>query len=435
MLLDTLMAIAITVLGLLGLYLLVKFWRVSILPMAVLAPTLIVAGLVLYLPLSPFYIRSDGEYYQRWGFSLADSWLTGASLDGWSPLWPGKGVWPLVIGALSAIAGPVTISLIVFNALLVVLCAVILQNATLLLGGRSSRWTMVIVFLSSTPFLLWGPSLLREALFWTGIALGVLALSYAALNQHIPALSAVGLSALVLLGIRPDAGLVLTYGFMAMLVFVVGIVGRERSWLRVFASSLALLFLVISFPFAFEVVREGVTGETIVDVSEDLSNGVTTAFVDATPDSYYPTDTRWCESESARASLATSVLCSALTNLPHALFGPFHWEYGPEAIWFIAGASTLHFLVLVGLAGYHIVVSKVRRWPSFAILAVAVASLLMFSSVLTNYGILIRFRAATEIMLVPLAILGALSLTSKIKSSRLRWPVSDSSEGSSTRQI
>jgi hypothetical protein len=423
------MAIAISVLGLVGIYRLGKFWRVSILPMTALTPTLIVAGLVLYLPLSPLYIRSDGEYYQRWGFALAESWLTGESMDGWPPIWPGKGVWPLIIGGLSAIAGPVTISLIVVNALLLVLSAVLLQKATLLLGGRSPRWTMVVAFLSSSPFLLWGPSLLREALFWVGIALGVLALSYASSNQHIPAFSAAGASALVLLGIRPDAGVVLTYGFMAMLIFVVGIVGRKRSWPRVTASSVALLLLAISFPFAFDLVREGVTGETIVIVSEDLSQGMTTAF-QAPTDS---TDPTWCESEAARASLATSVLCGAATNLPHALFGPFLWEYGPDAIWFIAGASTLHFLVLVGLAGYHIVVSKGRRWPSVAILAVAVASMLMFSSILTNYGILIRFRAATEIMLIPLAILGALSLMSKIKSSRMKRSVSDSSEGSSTR--
>ena len=428
---DTLMAITITVLGLLGLYRLGKFWRVSILPMTVLTPTLIVAGLGLYFPLSPLYIRSDGEYYQRWGFSLADSWLTGDSMDGWPPIWPGKGVWPLIIGGFSAIAGPVTISLIALNALLLVLSAVFLQKATIVLGGRSPRWIMVIVFLSSSPFLLWGPSLLREALFWVGIALGVLALSYAASNQYIPGLSAAGLSALVLLGIRPDAGVVLTYGFMAMLILVVAIVGRQRSWLRVTGSSLALLSLVISFPPAFNLLSKGATGETIVVVSEDLSQGVTTAF-QAPTDPADPADPTWCLSESARASLATSVLCSALTNLPHALFGPFHWEYGPEAIWFIAGASTLHFLVLVGLAGYHIVVSKGRRWPSVAILAVAAASMLMFSSILTNYGILIRFRAATEIMLIPLAILGALSLMSKIKSSRLKRSVSDSSEGSST---
>jgi len=123
--------------------------------------------------------------------------------------------------------------------------------------------------------------------------------------------------------------------------------------------------------------------------------------------------------------VVTAALCKASANLPYALFGPFHWEYGPGAVWLIAGASTLHFLGLSGLAAYYVIMSKGRRWPLLAVLAVAAASMLMFSSILTNYGILIRFRAATEIMLIPLALSGALELLPRLKSSRRKL---DSSE-------
>ena len=124
-------------------------------------------------------------------------------------------------------------------------------------------------------------------------------------------------------------------------------------------------------------------------------------------------------------SAGTAALCHAVVNLPYALFGPFYWEYGSEAIWLIAGASTLHFLVLGGLATYYLVISRGRRWPLLSLLAVAAASMLMFSSILTNYGILIRFRAATEIMLIPLAVSGALEWFARWKSSRRKV---DSSE-------
>ena len=415
-----------------GLYRLVKVWKVSVVPPLVLLPFFLGAGLVLYVPLSPLYVRSDGEFYQRWGYSLAAAWLSGEPMDSPQALWPGKGLWPLIIGGFTAIAGPVTITLVVFNALLLVLSAILLQKATLLLSGKSPRWSMVIVFLSSSPFLLWGPSLLREALFWLGVALGVLALSYASVHRYRSASLAVGLSALVLLGIRPDAGIVLIYGFVAMLVFLFGIAGRKRSPLRAVATSVVLLSFALSFPTAFDSVREEVSGQSILNANKALAaENVTTAFGSSSSSSSSSSTTTsseefdYCDSEVSRLYLGAALLCRAVVNLPYALFGPFYWEYGAGAIWLIAGASTLHFLVLGGLATYYLVISKGRRWPLLALLAVAAASMLMFSSILTNYGILIRFRAATEIMLIPLALSGAIELLARWKSSRRKV---DSSE-------
>ncbi len=411
---DSLLSIFLLLITAYGLYRLADFWKVSALPLLLLLPSFVIAGLILYVPLSPLYVRSDGEFYQYWGHSLAAAWLSGEPMVSPQPIWPGKGLWPLIIGGFSAIAGPVTISLIVFNALILMLTAILLQKATFLFGGMAPRWSMVIAFLSSSPFLLWGPSLMREAVFWLGVALGVLALAYASVRRHRSGSLSVGLSALVLLGIRPDAGIVLVYGFVAVLIFLLGIVGHRRSLLRAAISSVVLLLLVLSFPAAFDSVREGTTGQSILTLNKALAGeDVTTAFG---PSSSGEPD--FCESEFTELSVGSAVFCRAAVNLPHTLFGPFHWEYGTSAIWFIAGASTLHFLVLVGLATYSVLISKGRRWPLLAVLAVAAASMLMFSSILTNYGILIRFRAATEIMLIPVALTGALQLLAKWDSSR-----------------
>lgn len=372
---------------------------------------------MLYVPLSPLYVRSDGELYQNWGYSLAASWITGEPVAYFRALWPGKGLWPLIIGGFTAVAGPVTITLIVFNALILMLSVVVLQKATFMLGGRAPRWSIVIVFLSSIPFFLWGPSLLREALFWAGVALGVLALTYASVHRYRSALPAASLSFLVLLGIRPDAGIVLIYGFVAMLIFLWGFVGLKRSQLRAVATFVALVSLALSFPTAFELAKgRKVSGENILTTNEVLArDNVTTAF-----GGFAGSSESLCNSEFILLSAGTAALCAAAVNLPYALFGPFHWEYGPGAIWWIAGAATLHFLILLGLAIFHLVTSKGRRWPLIAVLAVAAASMFMFSSVFTNYGILIRFRAATEIVLIPLSLSGALALLSRVKSWRTR---------------
>lgn len=407
---DVLLGAVLLVISTYGLYRLAKLWEASVLPLFVLLPSFVCAGLVLHTPLGPLYGPSDGGYYQQWGLSLAAAWLAGEPMVHPEAIWPGKGVWPLIIAGFATIAGPVTITLVVFNALIVSLSVIVLQRATFMVSGMSPRWSMVFVFLSSSPFLIFGPSLLREALFWMGVAYGVLALSYASAHRYLSALSAVGLSTLVLLGIRPSAGIVIVYGFVAMLILFLGIVGRKPSWLRVLGTSVALLTLALTFPTALDSVREGVGVHTVETSNRALAKeGVTTAFGPSSDPSE-----PWCKSEFSVTSLGATALCRALMNLPYALFGPFHWEYGPEPIWLISGASTLHFLVLAGLAAYYVVASRGHRWSLLVMLAAAALSMLMWSTLLTNYGILIRFRAATEIMLVPIALSGALQIMSKV---------------------
>ena len=421
--LDVLFGIVLLTVSAYGLFRLARFWKVSLLPGAVLLPSLIATGVVLYYPLSPLYVHSDGEFYQQWGFSLAASWITGEPPYSPPPAHAHKWLWPLIIGGITTVAGPVAISLIIFNALAMVFSVVMLQKSTFLLGGSAPRWSMVFIFLSSIPFLLFGPSLLREAVFWLGVASGVLALAYASVERYTPAVLACGLCAATLIGIRPDAGLVLVYGFVSIAILSFGVVGRRRSRLRVATASLSVLVLAVSFPATFELVRAGVTGDTVSESNENLAGeGVATAFKSSAVSK--------CELESVGGSMATAVVCRAFENMPRALLGPFPWEYEPGAIWLVVGASTLHFLLLVGLAAYHVVRTSGSRWTPIALLGVAALSMVMFSSMLTNYGILVRFRAATEIMLIPLALLGALKLTAKLKPSLVERNIPQKPKGS-----
>ena len=410
---DVLLSIVLLVISTYGLYRLAKLWEASFLPLFVLLPLFACAGLALHTPFSPLFVEGDGQYYQEWGFSLAAAWLAGDPMVSPEAFWPGKGMFPAIIAGFAAIAGPVTITLIIFNALILSLCVIVLQRATFMVGEISPRWSMVVAFVSSSSFLVFGPSILREALFWLGVAFGALALSYATTRRYLSALSAVGLSTLVLLGIRPSAGIVIVYGFVAMLVLFFGIGGRRLSWLRGLGTLTVLLILTLSFPIALDSVREGVNVDTIETSNRALAKDFVTTAYGPSSDSASPSEPL-CESEFTASSLAATALCRALVNLPYALFGPFYWEYGPEAIWLLSGASTLHFLILVGLAAYYVVVSRGHRLSLLPLLAVAALSMLMWSSLLTNYGILIRFRAATEIMLLPLALSGALQIISKV---------------------
>ena len=56
------------------------------------------------------------------------------------------------------------------------------------------------------------------------------------------------------------------------------------------------------------------------------------------------------------------------------------------------------------------------------IIGVAAVSMVLFASVLTNYGILIRFRATVEIILLPLAVAGFMGFREVLNRRRAETP-------------
>jgi hypothetical protein len=441
----------------------VLFWfgskkmGVSRLPVALIAPPLLIAGLVLHLPAGPLHLPSDGQFYLAWGYAISDSWAGVASQVPDGPLWPGKGFWPLIIALFHSIVGPVAISLIVFNTMVFGATVLALQKSVLLLTGKNTRWSMVIVVLSSTPFILFGPSLLRESLFWLGISGGVLALSYLRSKKIGLALASVSWGSFLLLAVRPDAGVVLVYAFLGVTTVLVGLLGSTRSAPRRIIAVATLGALAVSAPQAFDFVRPGtdagfvdyVSGalskqrvETgfssrpepkalssdgtsigiLADVQmDDFSSGLETNLSNSKAEIVRGSILDLKELEKASSddtcekTLAVKIACEGLENLPRALAGPFYWEYGPESIWIISGLSTLHFLALAGLSVVYLVTRGGRNWVTAGMMGVATISLVMFAAILTNYGLLIRLRAATEIVLLPLAIGGYFAVVAKWK--------------------
>jgi hypothetical protein len=405
----------------------VLFWfgskkmGVSRLPVALIAPPLLIAGLVLYLPASPLHLPSDGQVYQAWGYAISDSWAGVASQVPDRPLWPGKGSWPLIIALFHSIVGPVAILLIVFNTMVFGATVLALQKSVLLLTGKNTRWSMVIVVLSSTPFILFGPSLLRESLFWLGISGGVLALSYLRSKKIGLALASVSWGSFLLLAVRPDAGVVLVYAFLGVTTVLVGLLGSTRSAPRRIIAVATLGALAVSAPQAFDFVRPGTDAGFVDRASRGLSRqSVETGFSSRPESNALSSDGTSIGiladvQDTCEKTLAVKIACRGLENLPRALAGPFYWEYGPESIWIISGLSTLHFLALAGLSVVYLVTRGGRNWVTAGMMGVATISLVMFAAIFTNYGILIRFRAATEIVLLPLAIGGYFAVVAKWK--------------------
>ena len=377
-------------------------------PVIVISPIFLLVGFLLHLPLSPFYLPSDGVWYQEWGFRLGERWSSGDSsvvpgaLE--DPLWPGKGFWPSIIALFYSVVGPVTMTLIVFNTIVLGGVTLAIQKASLLISGVRFRWGVVAGITSSLPFLIFGPSLLREAIFWLGLSLCALALSFLLHSKIIPASSSLIMGVLVVMAVRPDAGLIFSYAFVIVFIFFLFVFNRNRKNQAIAVGGILFIsFLALSFPAAVKAVSPRLDTRTVEIIHDKLSNvAVTTGFgnqqVQDNPESDGASESSCAE------NLYILSLCSAVTNLPYVLFGPFIWEYGGESIWFIAGLATLHFIAITALALLYSLSRESSKWFAFGIFSIAAASILLFSATLTNYGILIRMRAGTEIILLPLAL-------------------------------
>ena len=294
----------------------------SILPSIAIGPLLIIVGLLLYLPGSPLFIPSDGIYYQSWGFQISEAWTSGLKSE--APIiWPGKVFWPLIIAIFHYLFGPISVALIVFNAVCVLLATLILQKATKLLTGRSPRWSITFLLVTWSPLFLFGPSMLREAIFWLGTSLGVLSIAYLAQRFTLSGVLSLAGSGALLLAIRPDAGVVFLYGFTSIGLVIIGLHNGARNRKRLVVTGLALLLLLASAPHVMTWISPIIEreGDHVGGWRENLAEpGVTTAV----------TTLPVCDlvglSDFSGSGFLTSLACGAASSLPAALFGPFWWE-------------------------------------------------------------------------------------------------------------
>jgi hypothetical protein len=381
-------------------FLATKKLDVPFLPFVVVGPVLITVGLAVQTPSSPIFVGlQDGLGYQQWGYAISESWSKGESLE-IRDLWPGKGFWPLLIAGFRQIAGPVFISLIVFNSMLIAFSVVLLQKATSLGFRVKPRLVFIILTLSSSPILLNGPTLLREAIFWLGTSATVAGLAYTYRNHYFTAIAFLLGGTFLILAIRPNYGVIITY-LVAFAALVIWAFQRKtsRGKRAIFGLGCALV-LALSFPpvFSYLSVDIGTIGETAERVSRGLVKGdVTTAVT--------PVGERFLD----------STLGAAIVRFPYFVFGPFWWEVGPEPIWIAVIASTLHYWFLLATSLLLLIKHSNRNLLSVTLFFVSMIISASLSGVLTNYGILIRFRAVAELFLVPLSAGYVTSLTETSK--------------------
>lgn len=393
--------------------------RLSLTPVLFSVPALIVVGTLLYLPGSPLFTISDGIFYQAWASDIAAGWA-GQAEPSSTQVWPGKGVWPTIIAVFTFFFGPVTLALVTLNACIFGLSVMVTQGSVRLLTGEDSPGWVLFFALTSTPFLLFAPSLLRESIYWLGFSLGVM--SILSIKAHRPSFSGLTFmaSAVLVLAVRPDVGAVFAFSTAGAMVLLLGFSGSPRTSRSARFGSLAVLVALIgTFPPTLNFLSPEIAANRVVATGINLNDGDAASGFSASPEADEVSELSGEDAASgfsaSKASelqefcdrfLPAAVACNGIRNLPYALFGPFHWEYGWSPIWPIAGASTLHFLALLFGVTVALARSPSVRFRGFLLAGIAAALMVLYASVLTNYGILIRFRASVEIILLPLAVAG-----------------------------
>lgn len=403
--------------GLLGLAWSASKLNLSPWPVFLLGATVTPLGALMYLPASRFAINNDGFAYLAWGSAISERWQgipSGGSLD---PIWPGKGIWPSIIAGFHFLIGPVQFLPLVISILAFIACVVVVQLTSEIISRGTYPSLATILVLSSPSLMLFGPSLLRESFVWLGVSLLVLSLIVILRGNVWKSLLSASSGALICLAFRPDVGVVFVYVTAILLIGLKVLTSHSNIWLRFGLFSISTLAIAGSFPFVFRFMQPQVSAERVKAVTTELGEAwrIESAFVAPQGESFVAP-----QGELGVIGCSESYLlqlgCQALANFPRTFLGPFHWELSWNLISAAAAISTLHFLVLVALSilGFFCL-SRDDKLSSSAVWLLAFASMIVWASVLTNYGILIRFRGATEVMLLPSALVGA--------SNFLKWSV------------
>lgn len=377
----------------------------------------LLVGVWRFLPNSVIPSSGDDGYYLGWGADLAGA-LSGEAYEYGRWIWPGKGVWPVVIAMTHLIVKDAFLAPLTLSVIASISAVLVIHEATRLLLNNSYPALLAGLILLQPAFLGWGSSLNREAFFWLGSAFIVLGFAHFVRNRHLMAAFWTFAGAILVIGIRYEVGIPLVYLMVcaAIIFFLFG----DGAFGQTFSaqSRLAVAFLVwiaaslgTLFGFAFArnptlflfVGEPESTGESPSELGANLVEG----------------ELRWVESTVSRLRDAVSgeqvttafqaadnLIIGTLLGFVRSFFGPFPQEMEPTLVWGILAIATLNFIAVLGLALVFLLKGGERALSLSGLTIAALGIMFIIGFSLTNYGMIARFRFTAQILLLPFAIGG-----------------------------
>lgn len=366
--------------------------------------TLSLAGIAIYITVGPYAIFADATYYHDLANAILN-WWGGNGDDPYGNLWQalmGKRGWPTVIASLYWLIGVQPFVVIALNILLLGITSVFIAASVALISpGFNPKWLFSIFFLMAPFWVVFGVSMGRESIYWLSTSMMVYS-TILFLRGIIPqSITFFLIASVFMICFRPNLGIPQIYAFI-LPIFVYWAVKNYQPNLRKVIKSIGIfLLLVLSVFPAKELVTSGAA--PVEQIRRVLSNGANSGFA---PQTIVIDESSLFQPEQ-RQSSGNSLLdygLNSIQTLPRGLFGPYVTEFSLEPSMLLAEANLAYWLFLVVLVVIGIFLNLQRAF-GLVLSTISILIVAIISTLLTNYGILVRFRAIAVIVLMPYSYL------------------------------
>ena len=368
-------------------------------------------AIALLIILGPFQSFADAAFYHENALVILN-WWEGVGPNPFGGVWQtlmAKQAWSVLIATIYWFVGVQPAAVVFVNVLIVALTAVITASTIReIKPSFRPSWLFACFFIAAPFITIFAVSMGREALYWAGTALMMLASAKLLNRKWLWGFIIFVGSAVVLICLRPTLAIPQIFAFLIPLyvIWVISLLPiTTRKLVRI---SLVGLVLALSIVPAKNLITVGAYD---IDVTRTiLSESATSGF---DPDSFVspegskstavePSELEDASGDTGATSGNSLVdyVINSLQTLPRGLFGPFVTELKPSPVMVIAFINLIYWLLLLALT----IIGLLKKWqPAHGGAALAIASLIIavISSLLTNYGILIRFRAIALVIVMP----------------------------------
>lgn len=369
---------------------------------------LFILGISSYLVLGPFNLYPDAVYYHDGGLEIL-KWWEGTGPNPYGEFWNSlmnKRAWPTVIAAIYWLVGVQPAAILLFSIVLLGSTSVFLASSITVLSPDKFDGKLFTYFFLIAPFVfIFGVSLGREAIYWLATSILIYGSSKLFQRKNLESILPLAAGSLLLIVFRPNLGIPQIYAFGIPLFIMWVFRSFPINLLRV--ALIAILGTLIGFSVfpakelitadAYDVVQ------TRYFLSEGANSGFSSIEINLESETIEPSvqPTTSTKSQEDGNSFWDYGLYS-LQTLPRGMFGPFPAEFSFKPVMVFSEINLFYWIIIVGLTIYGIA-RNLRRAQGLLFLSISLLIITIISSLLTNYGILIRFRAIAEITLIPYA--------------------------------
>ena len=350
-------------------------------------------GLVLYgfgvlrlLPGTPIFDLGDGNGYLRWGYQITEVFYGRLEPSDVREIWPGKGVWPLIIGLTGLLVPKPILFPLMVNIVLMLVTVLVSQKTFSHVTASKSKSYVLPLMLLNPGFIMWGTTLMRENLAWLGLALVGLSIARRGHKSFQTQLFTAGGGFALVMATRDDLG-------AAMTVIVAGTVLLMPFMTKSLAEK--SLRAILSGRFAFTL---GFVMLLAAAAWWYLSSFATRADLDLSSE----VAKRVSSKSQADAQTAVSKTSPIAVRAIGGLFGPFPHEYGASAVLLLVSLGTLYFGVLLMLVAARIRAGRVQETNEAATLLIIATVVAGIVGILVgNYGAITRLTVGLTILVTP----------------------------------